>query len=182
MHSQNRFGKTTSLSELLDKSIFAKRKFNFGMTKVVKHSTIFSFWNEVVGAKFANYTKPTALKGTKLYVSAKSPVIVQELTFCKPKILAKINSYSAPVGVEITDIILSYKNYSASSNPIKNTDIKDIPLTIDKEKLNSSEVDDALQKQIEQNVEKIRFLNDMQKNMLVSKIISTFKVKKFQDK
>ncbi len=177
----NRHGKTLALSELLDNSVFAKHKSNKTIGKVVKVSTIFSFWNDIVGKKFANFTKPTGLNASKLYVSAKSPVIVQELSLCKNKLLHKINSYSAPLGIEITDIVFSYKNFNVT-NPIQSAnDAGNLPKSIDNAELENLEIDDEIQRKIQENIERIKFLNDMQKNTLVSKIISTYKVKNLQD-
>ena len=95
---------TSSIGDLIDTSVFCAKK-NSKINHVVKQSTIFSFWKNVVGQKFVKFTKPYNIKYSKLYVSAKSPVVVQELSLYKAKLIEKINSYSKPLGIEIKDII-----------------------------------------------------------------------------
>lgn len=167
---------TNTIGSLLNSTIFAQAQQEGKMGAVMKHSTIFSFWNNIVGAKFANFTKPYAIKGNKIYVTAKSPVIVQELNLYKTKILKNINSYSLPLGIKIVDIIFSYKNYSVSS-PIENNQIEDKPVEISKEALNQVKIDSNLQKEIKKHIEKIDFLNEKQKEKFADKIISTYQAK-----
>lgn len=170
---------TFTIGDLIDNSVFSEMK-DRKMNHVVKHSTIFSFWDDVVGSKFAKFTRPYALKGNKLYVSAKSPVIVQELTLYKNKLIQKANSYSKPLGIEVSDIIFNYKNFAAQIPPqIKG--VEDKPVEIQKHQLENVEVDNETKEHIQNNIEKIKFLNQEQKEKLVSKIISTYQAKVFQD-
>lgn len=152
------------------------------MGAVIKHSTIFSFWNNIVGAKFAKFTKPYAIKYNKLYISAKSPVIVQELNLYKKRILKNVNSYSMPLGIEIIDIIFNYKNYVVSTPETIVQGIEDKPIEIKKAQLETIELDKKIQEQIKENVDKIKFLNEEQKEIFARKIESTYKAKNFQEK
>lgn len=170
---------TFTIGDLIENSVFSEMK-DRKMGSVVKHSTIFSFWDDVVGSKFAKFTRPYALKGNKLYVSAKSPVIVQELTLYKNKLIQKANSYSKPLGIELTDIIFNYKNFAAQA-PSGLTGVEDKPVEIYKHQLDSVEVDNQTKEQIQKNINKIKFLNQEQKEKLTTKIISTYQAKVFQD-
>jgi len=152
------------------------------MGAIIKHSTIFSFWNNIVGAKFAKFTKPYAIKYNKLYVTAKSPVIVQELGLYKTKILKNVNSYSMPLGIEIADIIFNYKNYCATTPETLTNEIEDKPVEIKKAQLESVELDGKSKEQIKSNVDRLKFLNNEQKENFVNKIESTYKAKNFQEK
>ncbi len=170
---------TFSIGDLIETSVF--KDFKGGkMGSVVKRSTIFSFWDDVVGAKFAKYTRPYAIKGSKLYISAKSPVIVQELTLYKTKLLKKVNSYSKPLGIEISDVIFNYKNF-AVQNPINFSGIEDKPVKISEKQLSNVEIDENIKNHIQKNIEKIKFLNNEQKEKFASKIISTYQAKILQD-
>jgi len=172
---------TTHIGELISKTAFGEMAKGNKMGAVIKHSTIFSFWNNIVGAKFAKFTKPYAIKYNKLYVSAKSPVIVQELGLYKTKILKNVNSYSMPLGIEITDIIFNYKNYAISTPETLSNQIEDKPVEITKNQLNTIELDKKTQEAIKNNVDKIKFLNEEQKENFARKIESTYKAKSLQD-
>lgn len=152
------------------------------MGAIIKHSTIFSFWNNIVGTKFAKFTKPYVIKYNKLYVSAKSPVIVQELNLYKKKILKNVNSYSLPLGIEIGDIIFNYKNYSMTTPETLSNQIEDKPIEITKSQLEEIELDDNTKNSIKQNINKIKFLNEEQKKNFARKIESTYKAKNLQEK
>lgn len=173
---------TIHIGELISKTAFADMAKGNKMGAIIKHSTIFSFWNNIVGVKFAKFTKPYAIKYNKLYVSAKSPVIVQELNLYKKKILKNINSYSLPLGIEITDIILNYKNYSMTTPETLSNQIEDKPIEITNSQLEKIELDDNTKNSIKQNIDKIKFLNEEQKEIFARKIESTYKVRNLQEK
>ena len=173
---------TTHIGELISKTAFGEMTKNNKMGAVIKHSTIFSFWDSIVGAKFAKFTKPYSIKYNKVYVSAKSPVIVQELNLYKARILKNINSYSMPLGIEISDIIFNYKNYCSTTPETLINQTEDKPVEISKNQLESIELDKKTKEQIKSNVDKIKFLNDEQKINFARKIESTYKAKNFQEK
>lgn len=170
---------TFTIGDLIETSVFHGAK-DRRMNNVVRHSTIFSFWDEVVGVKFARFTKPYNLKGTRLFVSAKSPVIVQELTLYKAKLVKKINSYSKPLGIEITDIVFNYKNFAAQ-DPIKQAGVEDKPVEISKEQIENIELDSNTREQIQKHINRIKFLNKEQKEKFASKILSTYQVRALQE-
>ncbi len=170
---------TSSIGDLIDTSVFCAKK-NSKINHVVKQSTIFSFWKNVVGQKFVKFTKPYNIKYSKLYVSAKSPVVVQELSLYKAKLIEKINSYSKPLGIEIKDIIFNYKNFNATET-IAQAGIEDKPIEIEKNKLSEVEVDIETREKIKAKIEKLKFLNPGQKENFIKKILSTYQAKAFQN-
>ena len=171
---------TTHIGELISKTTFGDMMKGSKVGQIIKHSTIFSFWNNIVGAKFANYTKPYSIKFNKLYVSAKSPVIVQELSLYKAKIIRNINSYSMPLGIEIKDVIFSYKNFAASI-PETMKGVEDKPIQLTKAQIDTSQIDKKVEEGIKKNIDKIKFLNEEQKENFSNKIITTYKAKNFQN-
>ena len=170
---------TTHIGELISKTTFGDMIKGSKVGQIIKHSTIFSFWNNIVGAKFANYTKPYSIKFNKLYVSAKSPVIVQELSLYKAKIIRNINSYSMPLGIEIKDVVFSYKNFAVST-PETLKGVEDKPIQLTKSQIDTSKIDKEVEEGIKKNIDKIKFLNEEQKENFSNKIITTYKAKNFQ--
>lgn len=175
-----KFNQTTHIGELINKTAFGEMMKGNKVGQIIKHSTIFSFWNSIVGAKFANLTKPYSIRYQKLYVSAKSPVVVQELSLYKTKILRNINSYSMPLGIEIKDVIFSYKNFAADI-PETLSGVEDKPVEITKDELCEVVLDEEIQDNIRENVAKIKFLNDEQKERFSQKIAMTYKAKNLRD-
>ena len=178
-----KINETSTIGSLIENSVFAQALGGEKMRSVVKHSTIFSFWEEVVGKKFFKFTKPYAIKYSTLYVSAKSPIIAQELTLYQKTLIKKINSYSMPLGVEIKKIVFNYKNFDdmTAKKPF-DAQIEDKPVWINDEQLLNVEVDNGSIEEIKKNIEKIRLLNDEQKKTLIKKIIQNQKAKTLQDK
>jgi len=172
---------TTHIGELLNKTTFGEIIKGNKVGQIMKHSTIFSFWDSIVGAKFSKFTRPYSIKYNKLYVSAKSPIVIQELNLYKTKIIKNINSYSMPLGIEITDIIFNYKNFCATTPDTLSKEIEDKPIKITEEQLENVQIDKSLQEQIKSNVDKINFLNNEQKLNFARKIESTYKAKKIQE-
>ena len=172
---------TTHIGELISKTAFGDMMKGNKMGAIIKHSTIFSFWDNIVGAKFAKFTKPYSIKYNKIYVSAKSPVVVQELNLYKAKILRNINSYAMPLGIEIKDIIFNYKNYSMDTPETLSNQVEDKPVQLSNSEVQSVEISSEVEDKIKANVEKIKFLNDEQKEKFASKIVSTYKVKNLQE-
>ncbi len=175
-----RHNKTATIADLLDSSVFGNTNIKNKMNNVIKHSTIFSFWNNIVGIKFARHTKPYAIKTNKLYVSVKSPAIAQELSLYKLKLLKKINSYSIPLNMEIKDVIFNYKNYTATV-PETITQNEDKPIELDKNKIDSVSLDEKTKEEFKNKIEKLKFLNDSQKNTLLSKLLDAKKAQIIQN-
>ncbi len=176
-----RENKTQSIAQMFKSDVFCKLMGQNKLNSVLKHSAIFSFWSAAVGSKFACVTKPYAIKGARLYVSAKSSVISQELSLYKSKILNKLNSYSKPLGIELNDIIYNYKNYSVSV-PKMSENIGNLPHMLSIDDLDNIEISQDFKNSIAEKVKKIEFLNQTQKENLISKIITNEKAKIIQKK
>lgn len=164
-----RKNKTLTLSEILNSSVFGDNS-EGRMKSVIKYSTIFSFWDEIAGKKFASLTRPYAIKYSKIYISAKSPVVIQELTLNKKKLLEKINIYSRPLGINIKDIHFDYKNYFEDISR-KNDFVEDKPKEINNNELQNITMEKDFENQITKSVEKISFLDKKAKEALIGKIL-----------
>ena len=171
---------TLSIGSLIDSSIFAKSLKDGKLQDIIKHSTIFSFWGEIVGRKFEKITKPYAIKKSIFYVSVKSPVVAQELSLNKKILIKKINSYSMPLGYEIKDIVFNFKNFEVvTSNAFdenKEGDYSDDNLIwYNCDELDKIELSISTIEKIRASVSKISFLNNEQKEKLILKIIQNHK-------
>lgn len=176
-----KINETATIGDLIDSSLFAATLKSSKMRFVVRHSMIFSFWEEIVGKKFANFTKPYAIKYSTLYVSAKSPVIAQELTLHKNMLIKKINSYSMPLDVEIKNISFNCKNFETlTSSEAASCEVEDKPVWIEEKDLLGVEADKEEILEIEKHVQKIKLLNEEQKKKLISKITAAKKAKVIQ--
>ncbi len=165
---------TKTISDLLNTFTFGdKNSKGKSLSDTVKHSTIFSFWEDIAGKKLAQYTKPLKIKYSKLFISAKSPVIVQELNLSKQNILKKINLYSQALGIQINDISVSYKNYSKDENNFIPPDEK-LEFYND-ESFADCTLNDDFQDEIKKNISKINFLSQEQKDKLLKKIVNVKK-------
>lgn len=181
MGNMRKNNKTTSIGELIHNGAFGEFMSGAKLNTIIKHSTIFSFWSNIVGPKFSNITKPYSIKANKIYVSVKSPVIAQELSLYKTKILQKINSYSQPLGFVINDIVFNYKNYLAT-NPIKSNQVEDKPIFLKKEEINKVEISKVDEEKIQKTVSKMEFLNKEEKREFAKKLIDNSKAKIIQNK
>lgn len=177
-----KYNQTSHIGELLNKTTFGEMMKDNKVGQIMKYSTIFSFWDSIVGAKFSKFTKPYAIKYNKLYISTKSPIIVQELNMYKNKIIKNINSYSLPLGIEIKDIIFNYKNFTATPPETLINQTEDKPIKITKSQLEEIILDDKTKNAIKNNVDKINFLNEEQKKNFAKKIELTYKAKNLQEK
>lgn len=164
---------TNTISEILNTFTFGDKKSKGkSLSDTVKYSTLFSLWPDIVGNKLAKYTKPTTIKYSKLYVSAKSPVIVQEMNLMKDKIIKKINVYSNALDFNIKDIILDYKNYESGE---EKNNIEDKPDFYNDSDLDEVKLDKNFEQNIRKSIEKIDFLTENQKQDFINKIYNNKK-------
>lgn len=97
----------SSIGEIIDETLADNPRYKFA----IKCSTLFSFWEQVVGPKFAKFSKPVNLNYNKLFVVCKNPAVVQELTMFKADLLKKISKFCEPLNLKITDFVFSYKDW-----------------------------------------------------------------------
>ena len=166
---------TKTISELLNTFTFGENSKGKSFSETIKHSTIFSFWEDIIGKKLAKFSKPIKIKYSKLYVTAKSPTITQELNLIKNKIITKANTYANALGFEIKDIVFDYKNYKNSEKTFESDEEK-IEF-YNNDNIDQINLDDGFKKEIKNNISKINFLSDKQKDLLIKKIFNTQKAK-----
>ena len=169
---------TLPIGSLIDSSVFAQSLKSGRFQILIKHSTIFSFWGDIVGRKFEKYTIPYAIKNSVLYVSAKSPVVVQELSLNKKVLIKKTNTYSMPLGIKVKDIVFNYKNFETlSSKASEENYVEDSLIWYKDDELKNHQIDNDIVGEIEKSVHKINFLNEEQKQKLIQKIVLNQKAK-----
>lgn len=161
------------ISDILNDSLFGSNK-----RSAIRYSTIFSFWAQIVGKKFANSTKPSKIKGSKLYVSCENPFVVQEMIMYKKILLNKIRPYSSPLGVDIDDMVFDYKSWS-DEQEISTVD--DFPKFYDDKELDLQDVDCSEFEKVFLNIDNSPYLNDEQKDKFKNRIIKLQKAKKLRN-
>ncbi|MBR1617282.1 DUF721 domain-containing protein [bacterium] len=171
-----KINETKQIDELLNSCAFLSGNSDKRIQYFIKNATLFSFWGDIVGSKFAKFTKPKSIKYSKLYVAVKSPVIMQELLLVKNRLIEKVNKYSKPLGIVVKDVAFDYKSYQ--ENPIKDDFIEDKPIWYKEADFNNVAVDEVFKADISCAISKINFLNCAQKEELISKICKVNKAKK----
>jgi hypothetical protein len=143
-----------------------------------KMSVIFSFWGEIVGAKFKDISKAYDYKNRKLYITCQSAFICQELTFNKTIILKKAQSLAKSLDLEIDEIIFNYKNWTTfQPNELENGSVAHLH-EYTQEELDEVEIDESQLSRIKQNVQDMSFLNESQKEKYYKKVLNTLKAQK----
>ncbi len=175
-----KISKEQTISELLNSSVFGENISKEKMNIMIKHSTIFSFWNDICGKRFSLLSKPYAIKSSVIYISTKSSVVANELNLYKKKLIEKINSYSMPLGVEIKDIYFNYKNFNDNNNKEEDF-IEDKPIHLTNKTVSDAKISETEEKMITECIEKINFLSDEQKNNFLKKIIQSNKAKSLRE-
>ena len=176
---------TNTISEILNSFTFGdKSSKGKSFSDNIKFSTLFSFWEDIIGKKLAKFSKPEKIKYSKIFISAKSPIIAQEISLSKQNILKKINTYSNALGFEINDLVVDYKNYENKSDAQEINEEK--PEYYKNDELKNEYIDDDYFNEIKNNICKINFLSSKQKDELIDKIMlvkkAEFKRKTHLDK
>jgi predicted nucleic acid-binding Zn ribbon protein len=65
----------------------------WGLDKGLKKEKILSAWDEIVGEPIASVSRPSYIKGKKLFVCVSDSMWLQELKFLEGMILDKLNQY-----------------------------------------------------------------------------------------
>lgn len=165
----------TSIGEILNKNLDENPRYKFAL----KCSTIFSFWGDIVGKKFEKFTKPDGIKAGKLKVLCKNPAFAQELTMFKSQLLKKIQTYANPLGIEVNDIIFSYKDWANAVEKFQEIEDEFLPFLTDEE-LNSQEISENDIKTIFESIEKLDFMPPKTKEKYFSDIVKNLKYQKYK--
>lgn len=151
----------------------------------VKKASVFKFWPKVVGKKFEKYSRPETINQSNvLLVACANAAVSSELTMFKADILKKINVYSKPLGIEISDINFSHKIWKVSSQNVsqsyqepKNPYKRDLTgFNPDDVVLDANEVE-AIRKSVENN----KFASEEQRKKMFDAIILDLKIQKFDN-
>jgi predicted nucleic acid-binding Zn ribbon protein len=62
-----------------------------GLRKKMKEVSSMSLWPQVVGELIASKTRPTRVRGSRLWVEVSSSAWMSELLYLKPTLIARIN-------------------------------------------------------------------------------------------
>ena len=176
-----RENKTLTLNELLNKNILADKLNKSAFSNAAKHSTIFSFWENIVGKKLANISKPYKISENKLFITTKNSAVSQQIFFIKKQILEKLNTYSKPLNIEINELVVNFKNYDEITNKEEIPEEEKI-IWFDKKDLDSVKLDKNDEINIQNAIEKINFIDKNQKEKLIKKIIYNYKAIKLREK
>lgn len=150
----------------------------------LKKATIFKFWSKVAGKKFEKYSKAQGLSENNiLTVACANASVSSELTMFKSDILKKINLYSKPLGVEITDIIFSHKIWSDKINSTNHEPLTEPPNPYkpDLQGFNPDDINLAPEEieLIKKSVEKNTFADETQRERMFKAIILNLKTQKY---
>jgi hypothetical protein len=164
----------TRLGDILSNSLPNSGKIKYAL----KASTLFGFWGKIVGRKFEKFSKPTSLKFKKLYVSCQNSYVAQELGLFKTDLLKKIAPYAEPLGLEVSDIVRSYKDWRESP---KEEAQEPRAVEFTQEELEGVDFSDDELLGVRENIEKLKFLNDAQKEKYFKDIVNSQRAKKLRE-
>ena len=144
----------------------------------LKISTIFSFWGQIVGKKFVSTSKPLSISNGKMHIVCENSFVVQELLMHKNTLLKKLLPYCTPLGVQINDLIFSYKNWRTDEDDFQSGD--DFPDFYSDEQLSKVIVDTDEYEKAFRNIDSSLYLSDEQKEKFKNKIIKLKRAKKIR--
>ena len=163
----------TIISDILNDGIFNSKKAQVAF----KYSTIFSFWGQIAGKKFAHTSKPYKIKGSKIYVCCENSYVVQELIMYKKILLSKLKIYSEPLGISIEDMVFEYKNWQKITQ-VSTPD--DYPDFYTDKVLESTQISQKEFEELFLNIDKSEYLNTEQKEKFKYNILKLQKAKKLR--
>lgn len=127
------YSEFTKLADILNESVLADKGYGQTFDKYISCAKLFEHWVDVVGKRFEKISLPYDIKGTTLFVSVMSSVVVQELSLYKKDILKKLEPFAHDVNYTIEDIRFDYKNWlsvkksiDAVKNPKNESGVFDI--------------------------------------------------------
>lgn len=167
----------TLIGEIINGTLADNPRYKFA----IKCSTLFSLWEQIVGPKFAKFSKPLNLNYNKLTVVCKNPVVAQELTMFKQDLLKKISKFCEPLNLKITDFVFSYKNWGEDLE-IGEDFVDSNFVEFNSEEINDVEIQQSELDLIFENVQKITFLDNSLKEKYYSDIVNSLKAQKLRAK
>ena len=169
----------SQISDIIMDAILTKNSYS----KSIKMATAFGFWSDICGSRFSKFSQCYDIKGNTLFVAVKNPQVMQELIFCKDKLLSKINDYFLPLDIKIEEIRYNYKVWNNLSQPsyirgdeslsyYSEKEINDVPLNrVEQEELNK----------VTNTISNLNFLDDKLKEKYQKSILNSVKAKKLRE-
>ena len=91
------------IEELLD---------NKEIKKAITRNNLYKFWDKIVGAKFADKSKPYSMQGGGVMVIAcQNAIVAQELTLRKNQLLVKFEPYLKSLKFNVKDLRFDPKKW-----------------------------------------------------------------------
>lgn len=176
---------SSKLSDILNESVLAKNGFGQALDKCM----LFNFWKNVAGKKFEKVSRPYDLKGTLLFVSVQSSVVMQELTLFKADIIEKYKPYAEGLGFEVSDIKFDYKNWRSVvsgaeghkiPSEIFDTDCCEYYTNEDYETIGLDNNEETEFEDLKKSIENIKFLPPELKEKMYNDAIKQYKARKLR--
>ena len=97
----------TSTEELVDE-LLKQKEFKKAMTR----TNLMKFWKEVVGAKFAEKSKPWGMLGSNtMIIACENAIVAQELLLKKNKLLKNFTPYTKSLRIRVDDLRFDAKKW-----------------------------------------------------------------------
>lgn len=164
------------VGEIINQSLSKNPKYKFA----IKCSTLFSFWGDVVGSKFAKFSKPIALNYNKLSVVCKNPTVAQELTMFKADLIKKIQKFALPLNLKVVDFIFTYKNWGDDPEIPEELEDRNF-IEFSEEQIQNVELSTTELDLIYENVNSMNFLSNELKEKYYTNIINSLKAQKLRE-
>ncbi len=97
-------------------SVLAGLAHRLGLESKLLETRLHRQWSEIVGQQIAAHTRPDQIRFKKLYVYVQHSVWLQQLTYLKPDLLAKINATAGESLV--SDLVLRIGDFGSDSSPV----------------------------------------------------------------
>lgn len=148
----------------------------------LKKTTLFQFWDKVVGKKFFEHTKIKDISNDILTVATDSAAVTAEMSMFKSDILKKFNTYSKPLGIVIRDINFSHKIWKKEIvNKLEDEVIDTNPYEPDLSGFDPANIqlEETEVSNIRKSVEKNEFATPEQRERMFNAIILNLKTQKY---
>ncbi len=171
-----RYSNIENISSVLENF---KKKYN--IDESLSKLTFFKFWENIVGKKFKDVSKPVSInyKGV-LQVACKNSMVTNELFMFKDAILAKIIPFVTPLNIKITDIVFSHKIWREEKENSEDCEQEISKIEkISDEELDKIELDENVILDVKNAVYNSEFISKSQKEKMFKAIIKNLKEQKY---